>query len=128
MGTENLRFWAAANLSNEEQEKIRTQRAELEEEEEIIKQMPNHGAGVGFREMMSIANHPVLIEFFEKAEETLELNENEARKLQHLKQLYTLGELDREQIEELENIFFEPYIIKIIQREKKRTPSNSKNI
>ena len=69
--------------------------------------------------MMDMAeHHPVLLEFFEKADEVLDLTDEQKKRLGELQQLFTLGNLTEEQTKELERDFFEPYNIKKIQQEK----------
>ncbi len=117
MNLDEIRYWAAANMTPSDHDEIRSRDVELDEEEGHLKTMP-HGKDVGFTEMMDIANNPHLSEFFGNAEEILALDEVQEKRFTELRQKYTFGQLTPEEIQELKEVFFEPYNIKKLQQTK----------
>lgn len=86
---------------------------ELEDEEKNLKKLPTHGAHLGMVEFQDMAkNHPKLLEFFEKADEVLELNDEAEKRLLYLEKRYLDGVITDSELKELEEKFFNPYYTK----------------
>ncbi|QQG45542.1 MAG: hypothetical protein HYW89_01235 [Candidatus Sungiibacteriota bacterium] len=90
----------------------------LEEEEEHLKEFPNHGIHLGTMELLHISKHsPELSKFFADAEEILELDTTTAARLRDLEEKYLACVITGKEIKELEERFLHPYYQKL-QREK----------
>lgn len=102
-------------------EKLEERVRELEDEEEALKKLPTHGVHWGAVEMAGDmrTRHSSLLKFFEEADEVLALNDTHFRRLEFLERHYLDGTITEEEIIELEEDFFKPYLRTLMMREKK---------
>lgn len=86
---------------------------ELEDEQKRLKQFPSHGVHLGMAEFQDmVKNHPVLIEFFDKADEVLGFSKEKSARLVYLEQRFIDGELTEDEFNELKRDFYKPYLEK----------------
>jgi len=86
---------------------------ELEDEETHLNKLPTHGVHMGMVEFQNMGkNHPVLVEFFEKADEVLSLKDKEKTRFIELTKRYFDGEATDDELKEMERDFFNPYFVK----------------
>lgn len=74
----------------------------------------SHGVEMGVSEIGDMAqNHPNLLEFFESADEVLDLNEGQRKELFNLEKRYLDGKITDAEFNDLKERYFKPYFARI---------------